>query len=190
DALAEAHGALKTLAASFMKIGNDIGMLGSGPRCGIGELILPANEPGSSIMPGKVNPTQAEAVTMVSAQVMGNDVAINIGGSKGQYELNAFKPMMIANFLQSAKLLGDASRSFADKCIAGLRANNDKIREHLNNSLMHVTMLNNHIGYEKAAEIAKKAYSENKTLRQATIETGQVTEKQFDEWVDPRKMTG
>lgn len=189
DAIVEAHGALKTLAGSLMKIGNDIRMLGSGPRAGIGEITLPANEPGSSIMPGKVNPTQAEALTMVSAQVMGNDVAINFGGANGHYELNVFKPMMISNFLQSARLIGDASRSFGKKCVEGIQANKTKINQHLNNSLMLVTALNNHIGYEKAAEIAKKAHEENKTLRQAAIATGYVTEQQFDKWVDPAKMT-
>lgn len=189
DAIVEAHGALKTLAGSLMKIGNDIRMLGSGPRAGIGEITLPANEPGSSIMPGKVNPTQAEALTMVSAQVMGNDVAINFGGANGHYELNVFKPMMISNFLHSARLIGDASRSFGKKCVEGIQANKTKINQHLNNSLMLVTALNNHIGYEKAAEIAKKAHEENKTLRQAAIATGYVTEQQFDKWVDPAKMT-
>jgi len=189
DAIVEAHGALKTIAASLMKIGNDIRMLGSGPRAGIGEITLPANEPGSSIMPGKVNPTQAEALTMVSAQVMGNDVAINIGGANGHYELNVFKPMMIANFLQSARLIGDAARSFSKKCVEGIQANHARIDQHLNNSLMLVTALNNHIGYEKAAEIAKKAHKENKTLRQAALETGYVSEQQFDEWVNPAKMT-
>jgi len=189
DAIVEAHGALKTLAGSLMKIGNDIRMLGSGPRAGIGEITLPANEPGSSIMPGKVNPTQAEALTMVSAQVMGNDVAINFGGANGHYELNVFKPMMISNFLQSARLIGDASRSFGKKCVEGIQANKTKINQHLNNSLMLVTALNNYIGYEKAAEIAKKAHEENKTLRQAAIATGYVTEQQFDKWVDPAKMT-
>jgi len=189
DAIVEAHGALKTIAASLMKIGNDIRMLGSGPRAGIGEITLPANEPGSSIMPGKVNPTQAEALTMVSAQVMGNDVAINFGGANGHYELNVFKPMMIANFLQSARLIGDAARSFSKKCVEGIQANHARIDQHLNNSLMLVTALNNHIGYEKAAEIAKKAHKENKTLRQAALETGYVSEQQFDEWVNPAKMT-
>ncbi|MBS3768934.1 MAG: class II fumarate hydratase [Bacteroidales bacterium] len=189
DALVEAHGALKTIAGALMKIANDIRMLGSGPRCGIGEISLPANEPGSSIMPGKVNPTQVEAVTMVCAQVMGNDAAINFGGANGQYELNAFKPMIISNFLQSARLLGDACLSFSYKCVVGLRPNRDKINEHLDNSLMLVTVLNNHIGYEKAAEIAKKAHQENKTLRQAAIESGYLTKEQFDKWIDPDKMT-
>ncbi len=190
DAIVESHGTLKTLAGSIMKIANDIRMLGSGPRCGIGELNLPANEPGSSIMPGKINPTQAEAITMVCTQVMGNDVTINFGGSQGHYELNVYKPVMIANFLQSAKLLGDASRSFNEKCVVGMEPNQGNINKHLENSLMLVTSLSRQIGYEKAAEIAKKAHNENKTLREAALETGYVTEKQFDEWVDPGKMTG
>jgi fumarate hydratase class II len=189
DAFVEAHGALKTIAGSLMKIGNDIRQLASGPRCGIGEITLPANEPGSSIMPGKVNPTQAEALTMVSAQVMGNDVAINTGGSAGQYELNVFKPMIIANFLNSARLIGDAALSFTHKCATGIQANPQRINEHLRNSLMLVTALNNHIGYEKAAEIAHKAHEENKTLREAAIESGHVTGQQFDQWVDPGRMT-
>ena len=190
DALVESHGALKTLASALMKIANDIRMLGSGPRCGIGELNLPGNEPGSSIMPGKVNPTQAEAVTMVCAQVMGNDAAINMGGASGQYELNTFKPMMVANFLHSSRLLGDAAQSFTHNCVKGIQPNLEKISEHLQNSLMLVTALNNHIGYEKAAEIAKKAHQENKTLKQAAIESGHLTEEQFNKWVDPDKMTG
>ena len=190
DSLVEVHGALKTIASALMKIANDIRMLGSGPRCGIGELNLPVNEPGSSIMPGKVNPTQAEAVTMVCAQIMGNDIAINIGGSNGQYELNTFKPMMIANFLHSSRLLGDAALSFTHNCVKGIQPNLEKINEHLQNSLMMVTALNNHIGYEKAAEIAKKAHQENKTLKQTALESGYLTEEQFDKWVDPDKMTG
>ena len=190
DAIVEAHGALKTVASSLMKIANDIRLLGSGPRCGFGELKLPANEPGSSIMPGKVNPTQAEAVTMVCSQIIGNDVTINMGGSNGHFELNVFKPVMIANFLQSARLLGDASKSFEDKCIAGLEPNREKIKEHLNNSLMLVTALNNHIGYEKAAEIAKKAHEENKTLKEAALDTGYLSENEFNNWVNPDKMTG
>jgi fumarate hydratase class II len=189
DALVEAHGALKMIAGSLMKIGNDIRQLGSGPRCGIGEIILPSNEPGSSIMPGKVNPTQAEALTMVSAQVMGNDVAINTGGASGHYELNVFKPMIIANFLNSARLIGDAARSFSQKCVVGIQPNHQQINLHLRNSLMLVTALNNHIGYEKAAEIAHKAYEENKTLREAAIESGHVTPDQFDQWVVPGRMT-
>ncbi len=190
DAIVEAHGALKTLAVSLMKIGNDIRMLASGPRCGIGEIIIPANEPGSSIMPGKVNPTQAEALTMVCGQVMGNDVAINVGGSNGHFELNVFKPMMIRNFLESARLLGDACRSFNDNCAVGIEPNHERIRENLNNSLMLVTALNTHIGYEKAAEIAKKAHNEGSTLKKAALDLGYVTEKEFDDWVDPSKMTG
>jgi len=190
DAFLEAHGALKTIAGSLMKIGNDIRQLASGPRCGIGEITLPANEPGSSIMPGKVNPTQAEALNMVSAQVMGNDVAINTGGASGQYELNVFKPMIIANFINSARLIGDAALSFTHKCVTGIQPNQQRIKQHLRHSLMLVTALNNHIGYEKAAEIAHKAHEENKTLREAAIESGHVTEKQFDEWVNPDQMTG
>jgi fumarate hydratase class II len=190
DAIVESHGALKTLAVSLMKIANDIRMLGSGPRCGIGELNLPANEPGSSIMPGKVNPTQAEALTMVCSQVMGNDVTINIGGSNGHFELNVFKPVMIYNFLQSAKLLADATKSFTENAILGLEPNVDNINKHLQNSLMLVTALNPHIGYDKAAEIAKKAHQENKTLKQAAIESGYVSEADFDQWIDPKKMTG
>ena len=190
DAIVEAHGALKTLAGSLMKIANDIRALASGPRSGIGELLLPANEPGSSIMPGKVNPTQAEALTMVSAQVMGNDVTINTGGANGHFELNVFKPVMISNFLESAKLVGDACRSFNKNCVAGIKVNKEKIDEYLKNSLMLVTALNNHIGYEKAAEIAKKAYNEQLTLREAAVKSGHVAAAQFDEWVDPDKLTG
>jgi fumarate hydratase class II len=190
DAIVEAHGALKTIATSLMKIANDIRMLGSGPRCGIGELILPANEPGSSIMPGKVNPTQAEAITMVATQVLGNDVTINVGGSNGHYELNVFKPVMIANFLQSAQLIGDACRSFTKKCVIDIKPNKEAINKHLENSLMLVTALSRQIGYEKAAEIAKKAHNERTTLREAALQTGYVTEQEFDEWVDPSKMTG
>ena len=190
DAVVEAHGALKTLAVSLMKIGNDIRMLASGPRCGIGEIIIPANEPGSSIMPGKVNPTQAEALTMVCGQVMGNDVAINVGGSNGHFELNVFKPMMIRNFLESARLIGDACRSFNENCAVGIEPNHERIRQNLNNSLMLVTALNTHIGYEKAAEIAKKAHKEGATLKAAALALGYVTEEEFDLWVDPSKMTG
>jgi len=190
DAIVETHGALKTLAVSLMKIGNDIRMLASGPRCGIGEIIIPANEPGSSIMPGKVNPTQAEALTMACAQVMGNDVAINIGGSNGHFELNVFKPMMIANFLESARLLGDACRSFNENCAVGIEPNQARIEENLNNSLMLVTALNTHIGYEKAAEIAKKAHKEGTTLKAAALSLKYLTEEEFDEWVDPSRMTG
>ena len=190
DAIVETHGALKTLAVSLMKIGNDIRMLASGPRCGIGEIIIPANEPGSSIMPGKVNPTQAEALTMVCAQVMGNDVSINVGGSNGHFELNVFKPMMIANFLESARLIGDACRSFNDNCAVGIEPNHERIRQNLNNSLMLVTALNTHIGYEKAAEIAKKAHKEGTTLKEAALTLGYLTGKEFDEWVDPSRMIG
>jgi len=190
DAIVEAHGALKTVAVSLMKIGNDIRMLASGPRSGIGELIIPANEPGSSIMPGKVNPTQSEALTMAMAQVAGNDVAINVGGMTGHFELNVFKPMMIYNFLMSARLIGDAAVSFCDNCIAGLEPNTKKIKEHLENSLMLVTALNTKIGYDKAAEIAKKAYKEDSTLKAAAIELGYLTADEFDEWVRPENMIG
>jgi fumarate hydratase class II len=190
DAIVEAHGALKTLAVSLMKIGNDIRILASGPRCGIGEINIPANEPGSSIMPGKVNPTQAEALTMVCAQVMGNDVAINVGGSNGHFELNVFKPMMIRNFLESARLLGDSCRSFNEHCAVGIEPNYERIKQNLNNSLMLVTALNTHIGYEKAAEIAKKAHKEGSTLKEAALGLGYLTEEEFDSWVDPSKMTG
>ena len=188
DAIVESHGALKTVAVSLMKIGNDIRMLASGPRCGIGELTIPANEPGSSIMPGKVNPTQAEALTMAMAQVAGNDVAINIGGMTGHFELNVFKPMMIFNFLASARLIGDACNSFNDNCAAGIEPNYNRIKENLNNSLMLVTALNTHIGYDNAATIAKKAHKEDKTLKQAALELGLLTEEQFEEWVRPENM--
>lgn len=190
DAIVETHGALKTLAVSLMKIGNDIRMLASGPRCGIGEISIPANEPGSSIMPGKVNPTQAEALTMVCGQVMGNDVSINIGGSNGHFELNVFKPMMILNFLESARLIGDACRSFNENCAVGIEPNLERIKQNLNNSLMLVTALNTHIGYEKAAEIAKKAHKEGATLKEAALGLGYLTSEDFDSWVDPSKMTG
>ena len=188
DAIVEAHGALKTVACSLMKIGNDIRMLASGPRSGIGELIIPANEPGSSIMPGKVNPTQAEALTMAMAQVLGNDVAINVGGATGHFELNVFKPMMIYNFLMSARLIGDCCRSFEENCARGIEPNRNRIREHLNNSLMLVTALNTKIGYDNAAKIAKKAYAEDKTLKQAAVELDLLTEAEFDEWVQPGEM--
>lgn len=190
DAIVETHGALKTLAVSLMKIGNDIRMLASGPRCGIGEIIIPANEPGSSIMPGKVNPTQAEALTMVCAQVMGNDVAINVGGSNGHFELNVFKPMMINNFLESARLIGDACSSFNVNCAVGIEPNHERIVQNLNNSLMLVTALNTHIGYEKAAKIAKKAHMEGTTLKDAAIGLEYLTAEEFDSWVDPSKMIG
>jgi fumarate hydratase class II len=190
DAIVETHGALKTVAVSLMKIGNDIRMLASGPRCGIGEIIIPANEPGSSIMPGKVNPTQSEALTMAMAQVMGNDVAINIGGMNGHFELNVFKPVMIYNFLISARLIGEASLSFNDNCVVGLEPNEERITQNLNNSLMLVTALNTKIGYDKAAMIAKKAYKEGTTLKEAALTLGYLTEKEYDAWVVPAKMIG
>lgn len=190
DALVEVHGALKTVAVSLMKIANDIRMLGSGPRAGIGELRLPENEPGSSIMPGKVNPTQCEALTMIAAQVMGNDVAISVGGASGQFELNVFKPMIIYNFLHSARLIGEGCFSFNEHCIAGIEPRIENIKKHLDDSLMLVTALNPKIGYYKAASIAQKAYQENKTLKQAAIELGLLTAEEFDEWVDPSKMVG
>ncbi len=190
DAIVEAHGALKTAAVSLMKIANDVRMLSSGPRSGIGEIIIPDNEPGSSIMPGKVNPTQPEALSMVCAQVMGNDVAINIGGATGHFELNVFKPMMIFNFLMSARLLGDACVSFNDNCAAGIEANLPRIKEQLDNSLMLVTALNTKIGYDNAAAIAKKAHKEGSTLKQAAIALGLVTAEQFDEWVRPEDLVG
>ncbi len=189
DAIVESHGALKTVAVSLMKIGNDIRMLASGPRCGIGELNIPANEPGSSIMPGKVNPTQSEALTMAMAQVMGNDVAINVGGMNGHFELNVFKPMMIYNFLMSARLIGDACNSFNDNCVEGLEPNYENITANLNNSLMLVTALNTKIGYDNAATIAKKAHKEGTTLKQAALDLGFLTEKEYDKWVRPEKMT-
>ncbi|GAB1449886.1 MAG: class II fumarate hydratase [Bacteroidetes bacterium] len=190
DAMVELSGALKRVAVSMMKIANDIRMLSSGPRSGIGEIVIPDNEPGSSIMPGKVNPTQPEAMTMVAAQVMGNDVAVSIGGSNGHFELNVFKPLIAANVLQSARLIGDACVSFNDKCAVGIQANHSIINRHLENSLMLVTSLNPHIGYENAAKIAKKAHKENKTLREAAIELGLVTNEQFDQWVVPANMVG
>ena len=173
-----------------MKIANDIRMLGSGPRAGIGEIHLPENEPGSSIMPGKVNPTQCEALTMIAAQVMGNDVAISVGGASGQFELNVFKPMIIHNFLHSARLIGDGCRSFNDHCVVGIVPVKENIKKHLDDSLMLVTALNTKIGYYKAASIAQKAYRENKTLREAAIESGFLTAEEFDKWVDPSKMVG
>ena len=188
DAIVASHGALKTLAVSLMKIGNDVRMLASGPRCGIGEIIIPANEPGSSIMPGKVNPTQSEALTMVAAQVLGNDVAINIGGATGQFQLNVFKPMMIFNFLMSARLLGDACASFNKNCAKGIQPNLDRINQNLNNSLMLVTALNTHIGYDNAATIAKTAYKNNSTLKETAVELGFMTAKEFDKLVVPKKM--
>lgn len=190
DALVEMHGALKTAAVSLMKIGNDVRMLASGPRCGIGEIVIPANEPGSSIMPGKVNPTQSEAISMVCAQVIGNDTAINVGGANGHFELNVFKPMMVYNLLESARLIGDACRSFNDNCAVGIEPNHAVIEDKLQKSLMLVTALNPHIGYYKAAEIANKAHAEGTTLKEAALELGYLTEEEFDEWVDPRKMVG
>ncbi|MEY5069340.1 MAG: Fumarate hydratase class [Bacteroidota bacterium] len=190
DAIVETHGALKQLAVALMKIANDIRMMASGPRSGIGEIFIPENEPGSSIMPGKVNPTQNEAMTMVAAQVMGNDVAISVGGSNGHYELNVFKPMMAANFLQSARLIGDACVSFNDHCAIGIEPNYEGIKKHVDNSLMLVTALNPHIGYENAAKIAKKAHKENKSLREAALELGLLTNEQFDQWVRPEDMIG
>jgi len=190
DAIVFASGALKTLAASLMKIANDVRWLASGPRCGIGELRLPANEPGSSIMPGKVNPTQAEALTMACAQVMGNDVAINVGGMSGNFELNVYKPLMIFNLLNSIRLLGDACRSFDEHCAAGIEANREVIARHLRNSLMLVTALNPHVGYDRAAEIAKKAFAEGTTLREAAVALGYLDGEQFDRIVRPADMTG
>jgi fumarate hydratase class II len=190
DGMVETHGALKQLAVSLMKIANDIRMLSSGPRSGIGEILIPENEPGSSIMPGKVNPTQVEAITMVAAQVMGNDVAITIGGSNGHFELNVFKPLIAANFLQSARLIGDACVSFNDNCAIGIEPNFAMIQRHLENSLMLVTALNPYIGYENAAAIAKKAHKEGSSLREAAIKLGLLTSEQFDEWVKPEDMIG
>ena len=190
DAIVEAHGALKTVAVSLMKIANDIRMLSSGPRSGIGEIFIPDNEPGSSIMPGKVNPTQCEALTMISAQVMGNDVAIGIGGATGHFELNVFKPVMIYNFLHSARLIGDGCVSFNDKCAVGIEPIEANIRKHVHNSLMLVTSLNTKIGYYKAAEIAQKAHKEGTTLKEMAVKLGYVTPEQFDEWVIPEDMVG
>jgi fumarate hydratase class II len=190
DAVVESSGALKTLAVSLMHIASNMRLLASGPRCGYSEIVLPANEPGSSIMPGKVNPTQPEALTMVCAQVLGNDVTINIGGTHGHFQLNVFKPVMIANLLQSARLLGDACVSFNNNCVTGIEPNLPNIKKNLENSLMLVTALNPKIGYDNAAMIAKKAHTENKTLREAALESGLVTPEQFDEWVNPIKMIG
>ena len=190
DAIVEASGVLKTIACSLMKIANDIRWLGSGPRCGIGEIALPANEPGSSIMPGKVNPTQSEAMTMVAAQVIGNDTAINVGGSSGNFELNVFKPVMIYNLLQSIRLIADSCRSFNDHCVVGIEPNKTQIEKHLNGSLMLVTALNPHIGYDNAAKVAKKAYQDNSTLKEATVALNLLTAEEFDEKVRPEKMTG
>ena len=190
DAIVESHGALKTVAASLMKIANDIRMLSSGPRSGIGELFIPDNEPGSSIMPGKVNPTQSEALTMIAAQVMGNDVAINIGGAMGHFELNVFKPVMIYNFLHSARLIGDGCVSFNDKCAMGIEPIESSIKKHVDNSLMLVTALNTKIGYYKAAEIAQKAHKEGTTLKEMAVKLGYVTPDEFDAWVIPKDMVG
>jgi fumarate hydratase class II len=190
DAVVFASGALKTLAASLMKIANDVRWLASGPRCGIGELSIPANEPGSSIMPGKVNPTQSEAMTMVCAQVMGNDVAINVGGLSGNFELNVFKPVMIFNLLHSIRLLGDACHSFNDNCAVGIEPNEEVIEGYLKNSLMLVTALNPHIGYDKAAKVAKKAFNDGSTLRQAAIDLDILTGEEFDKFVRPEEMVG
>jgi fumarate hydratase class II len=190
DAIVEAHGALKTVAVSLMKIANDIRMLSSGPRSGIGEIFIPDNEPGSSIMPGKVNPTQCETLTMIAAQVMGNDVAINIGGATGHFELNVFKPVMIYNFLHSARLIGDGCVSFNDKCAVGIKPIEANIKKHVDNSLMLVTALNTKIGYYKAAEIAQKAHQTGSTLKAMAVKLGYLTEKEFDEWVIPAKMVG
>jgi fumarate hydratase class II len=190
DAIVEAHGALKTVAVSLMKIANDIRMLSSGPRSGIGEIFIPDNEPGSSIMPGKVNPTQCEALTMIVAQILGNDVAINVGGANGHFELNVFKPVMIANFLQSARLIGDGCVSFNDKCAVGIEPIQANIKKHVDNSLMLVTALNTKIGYYKAAEIAQKAHKEGTTLKEMALKLGYLTEKEFDEWVVPARMVG
>ena len=190
DAMVEASGALNTVAASLMKIANDVRLLGSGPRCGIGELVLPANEPGSSIMPGKVNPTQSEALTMVCAQVMGNHVTVTVAGANGHFELNVFKPVIIFNVLQSVRLLADAARSFADNCVVGIEAAKERIDQLLHESLMLVTALNPHIGYDNAAKIAKTAYADNSTLKAAGVKLGLLTEAQFDDWVRPEHMTG
>ncbi len=190
DAIVESHGALKTVAVSLMKIANDIRMLSSGPRSGIGEIFIPDNEPGSSIMPGKVNPTQCEALTMVAAQVLGNDVAINIGGATGHFELNVFKPVMIYNFLHSARLIGEACVSFNDKCAVGIEPLHDNIRKHVNNSLMLVTALNTKIGYYKAAEIAQTAHREGSTLKETAVKLGYLSAEEFDEWVRPEEMVG
>lgn len=190
DAIVEMSGVMKTLAASLMKIANDVRWLASGPRCGIGEINIPANEPGSSIMPGKVNPTQSEAMTMVAAQVMGNDVAINIGGSSGNFELNVFKPVMIYNLLQSVRLLADACESFNDNCAVGIEPNHARIEQNLNNSLMLVTALNPHIGYDKAAKVAKKAFNDGSTLKEAAIALGFLTADEFDKYVRPENMVG
>jgi fumarate hydratase class II len=190
DAIVETHGALKTVAVSLMKIANDIRMLSSGPRSGIGEISIPENEPGSSIMPGKVNPTQCEALTMIAAQVMGNDVAISVGGATGHFELNVFKPLMIYNFLHSARLIGDGCNSFNENCAKGIEPIKENIKKHVDNSLMLVTALNTKIGYYKSAEIAQKAHKENTTLKEMAVKLGYVTPEEFDEWVNPANMVG
>lgn len=190
DAVIEASGVLNTIACSIMKIANDIRFLGSGPRSGLGELTLPANEPGSSIMPGKVNPTQCEAITMVCAQVIGNHVAVTVGGSNGHFELNVFKPVMISNLLSSIRLIGDSSIAFSDNCVDGIVANHDTIDRLMKNSLMLVTALNPHIGYDKASKVAKKAYEDGTTLKEASIELGFLTSEEFDNFVRPEKMIG
>ncbi len=190
DALVHAHGALKTLAVSLNKIANDVRWLASGPRCGIGEIAIPENEPGSSIMPGKVNPTQCEAITMLAAQVLGNDVAINVGGASGNFELNVFKPLMVHNFLMSCRLIADGCESFREHCVVGIEPNRERIESNLRNSLMLVTALNPRIGYDKAAKIAKTAHKTGKTLKETAIELGFVTAEQFEEWVRPEKMVG
>lgn len=186
--MVHAHGTLKGLAASLMKIANDVRWLASGPRCGIGEIMIPENEPGSSIMPGKVNPTQCEALTMICAQVFGNDVAINIGGASGNFELNVFRPMIINNFLQSIRLLTDGMQSFNDHCAKGIEPDTQRIKQLLNASLMLITALNTHIGYDKAAEIAKKAHLESLTLKESAVKLGYVTAEEFDLWVQPEAM--
>merc|ERR1711915_727714 len=190
DAMVEMSGALNVIACSIMKIANDIRFLGSGPRCGLGELSLPENEPGSSIMPGKVNPTQCEAITMVAAQVMGNHVAVTVGGSNGHFELNVFKPMMVANVLRSIRLIGDSSNAFVDKCVDGITVNSERVDKLLHESLMLVTALNPHIGYDKAAKIAKTAHKEGSTLKAMAIKLGYLTEEEFDKWVRPEDMLG
>ncbi|HED05721.1 MAG TPA: class II fumarate hydratase, partial [Ignavibacteria bacterium] len=190
DAMVEFSGVLKTLAASLMKIANDIRWLGSGPRCGIGEIILPANEPGSSIMPGKVNPTQAEAMTMVCVQVFGNDTTVNFAGASGNFELNVFKPVIVFNVLQSIRLLADACESFTGNCVVGIKTNEQNIKKNLQNSLMLVAALNPYIGYDNAAKVAKKALKENKTLKEAAVELGLLTAEKFDETVRPDQMIG
>jgi fumarate hydratase class II len=190
DAMVQMSGALKTLAAALFKIANDVRWSASGPRCGFGELAIPANEPGSSIMPGKVNPTQCEALTMISVQVMGNDAAIGFAGASGNFQLNVYNPVMIYNLLQSIRLLSDGANSFNDKCATGITVNHDVVENNLQNSLMLVTALNTHIGYDKAAKIAKKAHADGTTLKQAALELDLLTEAQFDAWVQPRNMVG